>query len=71
MILNVKLTIISSPLGKDDWNGAVVNKLRSNRSWEIGSPPAGSARKMKLSSVVVHQSYTSDPFINLKERSST
>ena len=35
---------------QDDWNGAVVNKLHSVK--EIGSPPTGGARRMKLSCVV-------------------
>ena len=38
---------------QDDWNGAVVNKLiLSSQSWEIGSPPTGSAGRMKMSCVV-------------------
>ena len=54
---------------QDDWNGAVVNKLRSVKpvlgDWQT------SYRRCRKEEIVLHRSYTFDPFIHLEERSST
>ena len=61
MNLNIVSANIFFPLGK--MIGMVrlrISFILSSQSWEIGRPPTGS-----------YQSYSSDPFMHLEERSST
>ena len=67
MVLNTIFTYLFFPLGK--MIGMVRSRasfILSSQSWEIDSPPTGSAGRIKLSCVGPHRSYSSDPFIYLE-----